>query len=128
MPAALRKGDNIKQDSPHCHAPIHPPAPTPTPVAHPALPLAIMAPCCATVKSEGMNQAVMLDQSAICSLPSCIPNGPGMLMKCSMTVICGTFPAARVGDMSMHAACVAPIPAPVGKGMDPGAPTVIIGG
>ena len=37
---AARLGDMMKQDTPHCHAPIHPPAPTPTPVPHPALPLA----------------------------------------------------------------------------------------
>ena len=26
MPPAARLGDLIKQDTPHCHAPIHPPA------------------------------------------------------------------------------------------------------
>ena len=39
MPAAARVGDMVRQDSPHCHAPIHPPAPVPTPSAHPALPI-----------------------------------------------------------------------------------------
>ena len=128
MPAAFTKGDNIKQDTPHCHAPIHPPAPTPTPVPHPGLPLAITGPCAATVKSEGSNQSVMLDQSAICSLPSCVPAGPGMMLKCSMTVIACIFPAARVDDMSAHVSCVAPIPSPVGKAMSPGKTTVVIGG
>ena len=47
---AARVGDNIKQDTPHCHAPIHPPAPTPTPAPHPALPLAILGPGCQTVR------------------------------------------------------------------------------
>ena len=31
-------GDMVKQDAPHCHAPIHPAALVPTPVPHPALP------------------------------------------------------------------------------------------
>ena len=39
---AARMGDNVMQDTPHCHAPIHPPAPTPTPVPHPGMPLAII--------------------------------------------------------------------------------------
>jgi uncharacterized Zn-binding protein involved in type VI secretion len=42
MPFAARLGDMVLQDSPHCHAPIHPPAPVPTPVPHPALPLTII--------------------------------------------------------------------------------------
>ncbi|MCU0715297.1 MAG: hypothetical protein MUD03_04135 [Pirellula sp.] len=41
MPAA-RVGDQILQDGPHCHAPIHPAAPTPTPQPHPPMPLAIV--------------------------------------------------------------------------------------
>jgi uncharacterized Zn-binding protein involved in type VI secretion len=35
--------------------------------------------------------------------------------------------AARVLDMTQHSACVAPIPAPVGKIMGPGCATVMIG-
>ncbi len=42
MPPAARLGDLIKQDTPHCHAPIHPPAPVPAPAPHPGLPLAIV--------------------------------------------------------------------------------------
>jgi uncharacterized Zn-binding protein involved in type VI secretion len=41
--------------------------------------------------------------------------------------ICG-LPAARVGDMTTHDACVAPIPSPTGEIMPPGCPTVLIGG
>ena len=32
MGMAARMGDQVLQDSPHCHAPIHPAAPTPTAV------------------------------------------------------------------------------------------------
>ena len=42
MPAAARVGDMVRQDSPHCHAPIHPPAPVPTPVPHPSLVMTIV--------------------------------------------------------------------------------------
>ncbi len=37
MPAAARIGDMVRQDSPHCHAPIHPPLPIPTPVPQNAI-------------------------------------------------------------------------------------------
>jgi uncharacterized Zn-binding protein involved in type VI secretion len=124
---AARLGDNVLQDAPHCHAPIHPPAPTPTPVPHPALPLAIItgAP---TVMIGGNPAARVTDMTAICSLPSCVPNGPGMIAKGSATVmICG-LPAARVNDMTAHVGCVAPIPSPTGKILPPGCPTVMIGG
>ena len=30
MPPAAAQGDMMKQDAPHCHAPIHPPGPVPT--------------------------------------------------------------------------------------------------
>jgi len=39
---AGRIGGMVLQDAPHCHAPIHPAAPVPTPVPHPALPLPII--------------------------------------------------------------------------------------
>jgi len=42
MPPAARIGDKVLQDAPHCHAPIHPALPSPTPVPHPAMPLAII--------------------------------------------------------------------------------------
>jgi hypothetical protein len=66
----------VLQDSPHCHAPIHPPAPVPTPSAHPALPLAIIkgAP---TVLIGGMPAARLSDTTAPCVLPGCVPGGPG---------------------------------------------------
>ena len=71
--------------------------------------------------------ATVLCKSAPCSLPSCIPGGPGMISKGSGTVKVMGFPSARVSDMSAHTSCVAPIPAPVGKIMPPGVPTVKIG-
>jgi uncharacterized Zn-binding protein involved in type VI secretion len=87
---AARLGDSILQDAPHCHAPIHPAAPSPTPAPHPAMPLTI-------IKGEP-------------------------------TVMIGKMPAARVGDLTMHPSCVAPIPSPTGKILPPGCPTVMIGG
>ena len=48
MPAA-RVTNLVLQPTPHCHAPIHPPAPTPTPIPHPALPLMIIPPGAPTV-------------------------------------------------------------------------------
>jgi len=128
MPAAARLGDMIKQDAPHCHAPIHPPAPTPTPLAHPALPLTLLAPGVPTVMTAGKPQAVLGDKSGPCTLPTCVPAGPGMISKGSATVKVANKPAARVDDMTAHTSCAAPIPSPVGKIMPPGAPTVIIGG
>ena len=52
---------------------------------------------------------------------------PGVA-KGSTTVLIGFLPAARVGDMTMHATCVAPIPSLTGKIIPPCCPTVIIGG
>lgn len=127
MPAAARLGDLVKQDAPHCHAPIHPAAPVPTPVPHPALPLPIIkgAP---TVMIGGKPAARVTDMTKICTLPSCVPAGPGLIAKGSATVMIAGLPAARVGDMTAHASCVAPIPSPVGKVLPPGCPTVMIGG
>ena len=127
MPNAARIGDMIKQDAPHCHAPIHPAAPVPTPVPHPALPLAIIKGQ-PNVLIGGMPAARVTDTSAPCTLPGCVPNGPGMIALGSFTVLIGMMPAARVNDMTVHAGCVAPIPSPVGKVMPPGCPTVMIGG
>jgi uncharacterized Zn-binding protein involved in type VI secretion len=128
MPPGARVADNILQDIPHCHAPIHPPAPTPTPVPHPALPLAIMPPCSPNVRYDKMAAARATDLSKICLLPSCVPAGPGIIAKGSATVMVNKLPAARVGDLTQHATCVAPIPSPVGKIIPPGSPTVMIGG
>ena len=124
---AARMGDMVKQDAPHCHAPIHPAALVPTPVPHPALPLAIIGGL-PTVMIGNMPAARVTDMTILCSLPSCVPGGPGMISKGSSTVLIGNLPAARVNDLTLHAACVAPIPSPVGKILPPGCPTVMIGG
>lgn len=128
MPPAARVGDNMIQMAPHCHAPIHPPAPVPTPIPHPGLPLAILPPGAPTVMIGGKPAARATDMSAPCALPSCVPAGPGMIAKGSATVMIGGLPAARVGDMTAHSSCVAPIPSPTGSIMPPGCPTVMIGG
>ena len=124
---AARLGDQVLQDAPHCHAPIHPPAPVPTPSAHPALPLAIIKGA-GTVLIGGQPAARLTDTTAPCTLPGCIPNGPGMIALGSATVLIENLPAARVGDMTAHTGCVAPIPSPTGKVLPPGCPTVLIGG
>jgi uncharacterized Zn-binding protein involved in type VI secretion len=123
---AARMGDMVLQDSPHCHAPIHPPAPVPTPVPHPAMPLTIIKgeP---TVLIGNMPAARMTDTTGPCMLAGCVPGGPGMIMKASATVLIGKLPAARINDMTLHASCVAPIPSPTGKILPPGCPTVLIG-
>ncbi len=124
---AARMTDLIKQDAPHCHAPIHPAALVPTPQPHPAVPLPIVKGC-PTVLIGGLPSARVTDISAPCVLGPCVPGGPGMIAKGSATVLIGGMPAARVNDLTMHSACVAPIPSPVGKVMPPGCPTVVIGG
>jgi uncharacterized Zn-binding protein involved in type VI secretion len=127
MPAA-RVGDNAIHDGPHCHAPIHPPAPVPTPVAHPPLPLAFIPPGCPTVTINNMAAIRVSDKTKPCSLPSCVPAGPGMVSKGSATVTIGNLPAARAGDMVAFPTCVAPLPSPTGKILPPCSPTVKIGG
>jgi uncharacterized Zn-binding protein involved in type VI secretion len=127
MPPAARIGDQVLQMSPHCHAPIHPPAPVPTPVPHPAMPLAIVKGC-PTVLIGGSPAARVTDITVPCLLAGCLPGGPGMISLGSMTVIVGGMPAARVGDKTAHTVCVAPIPSPIGNILPPGRPTVIIGG
>lgn len=124
---AARIGDQILQDAPHCHAPIHPAAPVPTPTPHPAMPLAIVKGQ-PNVMIGNMPAARVTDMSQPCMLAGCIPAGPGMISKGSATVFIGGLPAARVGDMTAHPSCVAPIPSPVGKILPPGCPTVMIGG
>jgi uncharacterized Zn-binding protein involved in type VI secretion len=49
----------------------------------------------------------------------CVSPAPNGIAAGSATVLIGSFPAARLGDLSMHGS-------PIGPG--PGAPTVIIGG
>ncbi len=124
---AARIGDNVLQTTPHCHAPIHPPAPTPTPVPHPGMPLPIIKgeP---TVLIASMPAARMTDTTAPCTMVPCVPGGPGMIMQGSGTVMIGKLPAARFNDPTLHSACVAPIPGPKGQIIGPGAPTVMIGG
>lgn len=124
---AARMGDMVKHDAPHCHAPIHPAAPTPTPVPHPPIPIAI-AKGAATVKIGKMAAARVTDQTAPCMIAPCVPAGPGMISKGSMTVKIEKMPAARVNDIVAFASCVAPIPSPTAKVLSPGCPTVKIGG
>jgi uncharacterized Zn-binding protein involved in type VI secretion len=128
MPPAARLGDMMKQDTPHCHAPIHPPAPVPTPVPHPGLPLTIVSSCCMTVMIGKSPAATVSSMSTPCTLPSCVPAGPGMVSMGSGTVMIGKKPAARNNDMTAHSSCVAVIPSPVGKITGPGCTTVIIAG
>jgi uncharacterized Zn-binding protein involved in type VI secretion len=125
---AARVGDTVEQEGPHCHAPIHPAAPVPTPVPHPPMPLAIIPPGCPTVTICGQPAARATDQTAPCTIPACVPGGPGIIAKGSATVMIGGMPAARIGDSTTHAACVGPIPGPSGTIIGPGAPTVLIGG
>jgi uncharacterized Zn-binding protein involved in type VI secretion len=127
MPAAARLGDLVKQDAPHCHAPMHPAAPVPVACPHPGLPLPILKGV-PTVMIGGLPAATLTSQTGPCMLPGCVPGGPGMVALGSLTVLIGGLPAARVGDMTMHASCVAPLPSPIGKILPPGCPTVMIGG
>ena len=124
---AARIGDLVLQSAPHCHSPIHPPALTPTAVPHPAMPLALIPPGAPTVLIGGQPAACLGDMTVLCSLPGCVPGGPGVVAMASATVLIGGKPAARVGDTTQHASCVAPIPSPIGKILPPGCPTVLIG-
>lgn len=128
MPPAARVNDMVLQTAPHCHAPIHPPAPTPTPIAHPPMPLSIMPPGAPNVMISNAPAARATDMTRPCSLIGCVPAGPGVIAQGSGTVLIANIPAARLGDMTNHATCVAPIPSPTGKILPPCAPTVIIGG
>jgi uncharacterized Zn-binding protein involved in type VI secretion len=128
MPPAARVGDQVLQSAPHCHAPIHPAALVPTPVPHPALPLAIIPPGCPTVLIGGQPAARIGDMTQPCMLPGCIPAGPGVIVQGSATVMIGGQPAARLGDQTAHASCVAPIPSPTGQIIPACCPTVMIGG
>jgi uncharacterized Zn-binding protein involved in type VI secretion len=106
---------------------MHPPAPVPTAVPHPALPLVIIKGCF-TVLIGGQPAATVTSETGPCMLPGCVPGGPGMVTLGSDTVLIGGLPAARMGDMTAHMSCIAPIPGPTGKIMPPCCPTVIIGG
>ena len=50
---------------------------------------------------------------------ACVSPAPNGIAQGSLTVLIGGFPAARVGDVTMHGAAIGP---------GPGAPSVIIGG
>ena len=126
MPAA-RVTDQVLQHGPHCHAPIHPPAPVPTPVPHPPLPLMLIPPGAPTVLIGNMPAAIMTGQTMPCMLPGCVPGGPGMIMMGSPTVLIANMPAARVNNPTLHSSCVAPIPGPSGAILPPGCPTVLLG-
>lgn len=126
--AAARMNDMVKRDTPHCHAPIHPPAPVPTPTPHPDLPLNLISATSPTVKINGMAAATATTISKPCMLPSCVPAGPGMIAMGSATVLVTCLPAAREGDMVAYTSCVAPIPSPVGKVQPPCSNNVKIGG
>jgi uncharacterized Zn-binding protein involved in type VI secretion len=128
MPPAARQTDNVLHDAPHCHAPIHPPAPVPTPLAHPPMPLPITLNTIPTVLINNLPAAVVTSQSNPCAIPSCIPGGPGVVANGSATVLIGNRPAARAGDLVSFPACVGPIPSPTGKILPPCSPTVMIGG
>jgi uncharacterized Zn-binding protein involved in type VI secretion len=127
MPASVM-GDNVLHDSPHCHAPIHPPAPSPTPLPHPPMPLAITLSTSTDVLIGSKPAATVSSQTVPCTIPGCVPGGPGMVAKGSATVLINKKPAARVTDITSHVACVGPIPCPTGKIVGPGVATVIIGG
>ena len=126
MPAA-RLTDLVLQDNPHCHAPIHPPLPIPTPIPHPPLPLPIVAPGCPTVLIGKLPAARVTDITKICTLPACIPAGPGIVLMGSVTVLIQLLPAARMNDPTIHPSCVAPIPGLTGRILPPCCPTVLIG-
>lgn len=120
--------DKVMHDSPHCHAPIHPAAPVPTPVPHPPIPIDIVLKCVPTVMINNLQAAVVTSMTKPCMMPSCVPGGPGIIAKGSATVMIGMMPAARLGDMVAFASCVAPIPSPTGKIIPPCSPNVIVGG
>ena len=128
MPAAARQTDNVLHDAPHCHAAIHPPGPTPTPLAHPPVPFPIISATQPTVKIDSLAAATVTSLTRTCTLPGCVPGGPGIVARGSSTVMIGGLPAAREGDMVSWSACVAPIGSPTGRIIPPCSPTVIIGG
>lgn len=128
MPPAARLTDKALHDAPHCHAPIHPAAPVPTPVPHPPMPLSILLNTVPTVLIDNLPAAVVTSMTQPCLMATCIPAGPGMIAKGSATVMISGLPAARAGDMVAFASCIAPIPSPTGKIIPPCSLTVMIGG
>lgn len=124
-------GDMVVQTPPaHCHMiPGHPtpggPVPMPVP---PAPPLKLMVNTSVNVMVGGQPFVTQLTMTTPCILPACTPAGPGQVQLGSMTVKVNMKAAGRMGDMTQHSTCVGPVPAPVGKIMGPGAPTVMVGG
>ena len=107
--------DKAKHDGPHCHAPVHPAAPVPTPVPHPCTPHMIPAGS-TTVMTNGKPALRVSDKSIPCDAEKggCPPGGPGIISKGSATVMIDMLPAARSGDIVAFAGCVGPIPMPTG--------------
>ncbi|MED5373841.1 MAG: PAAR domain-containing protein [Myxococcota bacterium] len=129
LPASI-KGDMVLQTPPvHCHQP-HPMGPAQVPIPLPvAPPLKMEATHAKKVKIGGKEAIRVGDKTKDDNIPGCPKPkaGPGEVAMGSTTVkIEGKF-AARILDMTKHAACTAPIPAPVGKIMGPGCATVMIG-
>jgi uncharacterized Zn-binding protein involved in type VI secretion len=124
---AARLGDQVLNDAPHCHAPIHPAAPVPTPQPHAPVPQNLITGEF-TVLIANQPAARATDTTSPCMPAGCVPGGPAMVAVGSATVLIGNLPAARAGDMTSHPSCVAPIPGPTGKILPPGCPTVLIGG
>lgn len=128
MAAAARMTDKTMHNSPHCHAPIHPPAPTPTPLAHPPQPYAIVSAVSPNVFINQLPAATVTSMTVPCMQASCVPAGPGIVAMGSATVVINGKPAARAGDMVTWASCVGPIPSPTGKIIPPCSTDVDIGG
>lgn len=124
MPPAARLTDKVFHDVPHCHAPIHPTNPVP----HPPQPFAITMATAPTVMINNLPAATVSSMTVPCLLATCVPNGPGVVAKGSMTVVVCGKPSARLGDMVSWTGCVAPIPSPTGKIIPPCSTNVIVGG
>jgi uncharacterized Zn-binding protein involved in type VI secretion len=90
--------------------------------------LQIIPPGSPDILIDNLAAARVTDLSEICNLPTCVPNGPGMIQMGSTTVLFNNLQAARMGDPTAHNTCMAPIPSPTGKIMPPCSPTVMIGG
>jgi uncharacterized Zn-binding protein involved in type VI secretion len=58
----------------------------------------------------------MLPQARVTDLALCV-GPPDMIIKASMTVLVGSLPAARIGDLTVHGGVIVT-----------GLPTVLIGG
>jgi uncharacterized Zn-binding protein involved in type VI secretion len=95
---------------------------------HPPIPHPILLMTVPTVFINNLPAAVVTSQTKPCTMPSCMPGGPGIIAMGSATVFTGGKMAARLGDLVSFASCVGPIPCPTGKIIPPCSPNVIIGG